>query len=86
MILVPPSFAGGRSEYSFEAAAKYPEQFADGVIPLEKPEGRQILENLMGQPGALCVRLTFHHEHDESWIRGGTAGWFWPVAEKRTSL
>jgi predicted TIM-barrel fold metal-dependent hydrolase len=82
-ILVPPSFAGGRSEYSLQAAAKYPEQFAVmGSIPLEKPEGRQILENLMGQPGALGVRLTFHHEHDESWIRDGTADWFWPVAEK----
>ena len=30
----------------------------------------------------LGVRLTFHHEHDESWIRDGTADWFWPVAEK----
>jgi predicted TIM-barrel fold metal-dependent hydrolase len=28
------------------------------------------------------VRLTFHHEYDESWIRDGTADWFWPVAEK----
>jgi predicted TIM-barrel fold metal-dependent hydrolase len=82
-ILVPPSFAGGYSEYSLEAAARYPEQFAVmASIPLEKPEGRQILENLMGQPGMLGVRLTFHHEHDESWMRDGTADWFWPVAEK----
>jgi predicted TIM-barrel fold metal-dependent hydrolase len=82
-ILVPPSFAGAYSEYSLEAAAKYPEQFAVmGSIPLNKPEGRQVLENLMGQPGMLGVRLTFHHEYDESWIRDGTADWFWPVAEK----
>ena len=82
-ILVPPSFAGSYPEYSLEAAAKYPEQFAVMTpIPLNKPEGRQVLENLMGQPGMLGVRLTFHHEYDESWIRDGTADWFWPVAEK----
>lgn len=83
-ILVPPSFAGAYPEYSIEAAAKYPEQFAVmGSVPLNKPEGRQVLENLLGQPGMLGVRLTFHHEYDESWIRDGTADWFWPVAERR---
>jgi predicted TIM-barrel fold metal-dependent hydrolase len=82
-ILVPPSFAGAYPEYSLEAAAKYPEQFAVmSPIPLNKPEGRKVLENLMGQPGMLGLRLTFHHEYDESWIRDGTADWFWPVAEK----
>src|SRR3954454_22235885 len=82
-ILVPPSFAGSYPEYSLEAAAKYPEQFAVmSPIPLNKPEGRKVLENLVRQPGMLGVRLTFHHEHDESWIRDGTADWFWPVAEK----
>ena len=82
-ILVPPSFAGAYPEYSLEAAAKYPEQFAVmSPIPLNKPEGRKVLETLMGQPGMLGVRLTFHHEYDESWIRDGTADWFWPVAEK----
>jgi predicted TIM-barrel fold metal-dependent hydrolase len=82
-ILVPPSFAGSYPEYSLEAAAKYPEQFAVmSPIPLNKPEGRKVLENLMDQPGMLGVRLTFHHEYDESWIRDGTADWFWPVAER----
>jgi predicted TIM-barrel fold metal-dependent hydrolase len=82
-ILVPPSFAGGRNEYSLEAAAKYPEQFAVmGSVPLAKPEGREILDSLMSHPGAIGVRLTFHHEYDESWIRDGTADWFWPIAEK----
>ena len=51
-ILVPPSFAGAYPEYSLEAAAKYPEQFAVmGAIPLNKPEGRQVLENLMRPAG-----------------------------------
>jgi predicted TIM-barrel fold metal-dependent hydrolase len=82
-ILVPPSFAGGYPEYSLEAAAKYPEQFAVmGSIPLNKPDGHRVLEHLLSQPGMLGVRLTFHHEYDESWIRDGIADWFWPVAEK----
>jgi predicted TIM-barrel fold metal-dependent hydrolase len=82
-ILVPPSFAGGRNEYSLEAAAKYPEQFAVmGSLKLNNPEAPQVLENFMKQPGALGVRLTFHHDYDESWIRDGTADWFWPMAEK----
>jgi predicted TIM-barrel fold metal-dependent hydrolase len=53
-----------------------------GSVPLNKPEGPRVLENLMRQPAALGVRLTFHHEYDESWIRDGTADWFWPMAEK----
>ncbi len=82
-ILVPPSFAGAYPEFSLEAAAKYAEQFAVmGSVPLNKPEGPRVLETLMSQPGALGVRLTFHHEYDESWIRDGTADWFWPMAEK----
>ena len=52
------------------------------TVPLDKPEGRQILDSLIGQPGMLGVRLTFHHEHDQKWISDGTADWFWPVAEK----
>jgi len=40
-----------RNEYSLEAAAKYPEQFAVmGAIKLNKPEARQILENFMKEP------------------------------------
>ncbi len=82
-ILVPPSFAGGRSEYSIEAATKYPEQFAVmAALKLNKPDSREILERLLEQPQVLGVRLTFHHDYDESFIRDGTADWFWPVAAK----
>lgn len=81
-ILIPPSFAGGRSEYSLEAAAKYPEQLAVmAALQLNRPDGREYLEALIEQ-GALGVRITFSHDYDENWIRDGTADWFWPVAEK----
>src|SRR5580693_7307579 len=64
-VLVPPSFAGGRSEYSIEAASKYPDQFAVmAALKLDKPDSRQTFEHLMKQPHVLGVRLTFHHDHD----------------------
>ena len=83
-ILVPPSFEGDRSDYSLEAAAKYPEQFAVmGRVPLEKrAEGEALLKGWKDQPGMIGVRLTFHHEWDEAWVRDGTADWFWPIAQQ----
>src|SRR3977135_2078823 len=81
-ILVPPSFAGGRNEYSLKPTSKNPEHFVVmGAIKLNKPEARQILENFMKEPAALGVRLTFHHEHDESWIRDGTEERCWRAPE-----
>ena len=38
-VLIPPSWEGDRADYSLEAAAKYPAQFAVmGRIPLQKAE------------------------------------------------
>jgi predicted TIM-barrel fold metal-dependent hydrolase len=83
-ILIPPSWEGDRADYSLEAAAKYPDQFAVmGRVPLQKAEeGRRMLESWKQKPGMLGVRLTFHHAWDESWITDGTADWFWPLAER----
>lgn len=82
-ILIPPSFEGDRLDYSIEAVTKYPHQFAImGRLPLDKPESREIMETWKELPGMLGVRLTFHHAWDESWIKDGTADWFWPVAER----
>jgi len=82
-ILVPPSWEGDRVDYSLEAAQKYPERFAVmGRIPIDKPEGRRMLETWKDQPGMLGVRLTFHHAWDTPWMTDGTADWFWPAAER----
>ena len=82
-ILVPPSWEGDRVDYSLEAAQKYPKQFAVmGRIPLDKPEGRQMIETWKEQPGMLGTRLTFHHEWDTPWITNGVADWYWPAAER----
>jgi len=81
-ILIPPSWEGDRSDYSLEAAAKYPNRFAVmGRIPIDKPEGRTMIETWKDQPGMLGVRLTFHHPWDQDWIKNGTADWLWPAAE-----
>ena len=82
-ILIPPSWEGDSSEYSLEAAAKYPDMFAVmGRIPIDKPEGRKMIETWKDQPGMLGVRLTFHHAWDQDWIKNGVADWFWPAAER----
>lgn len=83
-ILIPPSWEGDRADYSLEAAAKYPDQFAImGRVPLQQPDaGRRILETWKAQPGMLGVRLTFHHAWDQEWFTDGTADWFWPLAER----
>jgi len=82
-ILIPPSWEGDSSDYSLEAAAKNPGKFAVmGRIPINKPEGREMIETWKDQPGMLGVRLTFHHAWDQDWIKNGTADWFWPAAER----
>jgi predicted TIM-barrel fold metal-dependent hydrolase len=82
-ILIPPSWEGDRSDYSLAAAAKHPDRFAVmGRIPIDKPEGRQMIETWKDQPGMLGVRLTFHHPWDQDWIKNGTADWFWPAAQR----
>jgi len=82
-ILVPPSWEGDRIDYALEAAAKYPRRFAVmGRIPVNKPEGRQMLETWKVQPCMLGVRLTLHHAWDRPWMTDGTVDWFWPAAER----
>ena len=82
-VLIPPSWEGDRIDYSLEAAQKYPDRFAVmGRIPIDKPEGPQMLETWKDHPGMLGVRLTFHHAWDTAWITDGTADWFWPAAER----
>jgi len=82
-ILVPPSWEGERIDYSLEAAQKYPNRFAVmGRFPINQPEERERLETWRDQKGMLGVRLTLHHEWDRTWMRDGTADWFWPAAER----
>jgi predicted TIM-barrel fold metal-dependent hydrolase len=82
-ILIPPSWEGDSPEYSLEGVRKYPHRLAVmGRIPLDKPEGRDMIETWKDTPGMVGVRLTFHHAWDMDWIKNGTADWFWPAAER----
>ena len=81
-VLVPPGWEGGRLDFCFEAASRYPEQFAVmGHFPIEKKEARPLLETWLDQPGMLGIRLYFR-EKQRPWLRDGTADWFWPAAER----
>src|SRR5262249_1804089 len=61
---------------------RYPDRFAVmGRIPLEKPESAALLPKWKEQPGMLGVRVTFLGPA-AAWLTDGTAGWFWPAAEK----
>jgi hypothetical protein len=74
-ILIPPSWECDSSDFSLEAAAKYPGKFAVmGRIPINKPEGPRDDRDLEDQPGMLGVRLTFHHAWDQDWIKNGHRG------------
>jgi hypothetical protein len=83
-VLIPPSWEGNCADYSLEAAAKYPAQYAVmGRVPLQKAEdGRRMLETWKQGPVCWACVLAFHHAWDEAWITDGTADWFWPLAER----
>ncbi len=82
-VLVPPSIEGDRNDYALNAAQRYPDRFAVmGRFPLLTGNGRNLFEGWREQPGMLGIRLTFHRDHDRTWLTDGTADWFWPEAER----
>jgi predicted TIM-barrel fold metal-dependent hydrolase len=81
-ILVPPSWEGDWNDYALEAARKFPERFAVmGRIRLNDPASARLLPKWKDAPGMLGIRLTFLGPQ-ASWLGDGTAGWFWPAAER----
>lgn len=82
-ILVPPSLEGDRNDLCLKAARDYPDRFAVmGRLKLDHPEAPARLEQMMGGPGMLGVRLTFHRDNDRPLLTNGAADWFWPAAER----
>jgi predicted TIM-barrel fold metal-dependent hydrolase len=77
--LVP---VGSRSNQTcLDVAHKHPERFRVMGIPgLDKAESREAIPQWksLGYHGA---RLAFPPYRDVSWLRDGTADWFWPAAE-----
>jgi predicted TIM-barrel fold metal-dependent hydrolase len=83
VVIVPPSWPGDRNDYALEAAHRYPTRFAVmGRIPLQNPQSAALLPKWKEQRGMLGVRDTFNRDATIAWLKGGTADWVWPAAEK----
>ena len=83
-LIVPPTWDMDRNDLGLEAATKYPDRF--GLIfrvPLLDPKnGELLLRNLIDNPAAKGVRLTFFRKEEATWLFDGTADWYWPVAQE----
>ncbi|HET6187960.1 MAG TPA: amidohydrolase family protein [Trebonia sp.] len=79
--LVPAGSAA--NEECLEAARRWPARFrVMGIPSLNKPEARAAVARWheLGYTGA---RLSFPPFRAPSWLRDGTADWFWPAAEEQ---
>ena len=83
-ILVPPTWDMDRNDLGIAAAARDPDRFAlMARVPLRDREtGRALLKSWRDIPGVRGVRLTFFRPEEATWLRDGTADWYWPVAEE----
>lgn len=83
VVIVPPSWEGDRNDLASDAARLHPDRFAVlGRLPLEKPEGRTLVERWRRRPGMPGVRLTSHRGRYRSWLTDGAADRFWAAAER----
>lgn len=77
--LVPSG--SGANDVCLDAARRWPDRFnVMGSIALNKPMSRDLIPGWRAA-GFTGVRLTFPPFRDPSWLRDGTADWFWPAAE-----
>lgn len=67
---------------SVAAAQRWPDRLrVMGIVGVEKPESRAVLSTWPAA-GFLGVRLTFPPYRKVSWLKDGTADWFWPEADR----
>src|SRR5262249_37302877 len=60
----------------------YPDRFAVmGRIALDDPQARNLIPTWLEQPGMLGIRVNFSNRQ-ATWLKDGTADWFWPAAER----
>lgn len=78
--LVPGNSAANAT--CVEAARRWPERFrVMAILGLDKPETRSLMER-WDASGFHGARLVFPPYRKTSWLRDGTADWFWPVADR----
>lgn len=64
------------------AARRWSDRFrVMGILGLDKAESRTLMAD-WASSGFIGVRLTFPPYRKVSWLKDGTADWFWPEAER----
>jgi predicted TIM-barrel fold metal-dependent hydrolase len=82
-VLVPPSWEGFRNDYCLAAAQRYPDRFrVMGRIPLDAPEGPDLVRHWLDQAGMAGLRATFSRADTTAGLTDGSADWLWDAAEK----
>jgi L-fuconolactonase len=77
--LVPGGSRGNQE--CVAATRRHPDRFQTmGIVPLGRPEGRDLLASWHSS-GMRGARVGFAPFRKPSWLRDGTADWFWPAAE-----
>lgn len=84
VMIAPPTWDLDRNDLALAAAAKYPDRFAVMArVPLPDPDtGRALMVSWRTEPGVKGVRLTFFRPEESTWLKDGTADWYWPLAEE----
>lgn len=78
--LVPGSSAANAT--CIAASRRWPDRFrVMGILSLNKPECRTLVDD-WDASGMLGARLVFPPYRKESWLKDGTADWFWPRADE----
>ena len=78
--LVPGNAAA--NETCIAASRRWPDRFrVMGILGLDKPETRELVAD-WNSSGFTGARLTFAPYRKVSWLKDGTADWFWPEADR----
>jgi predicted TIM-barrel fold metal-dependent hydrolase len=81
-LLVSPTWEGDRNDLVLEEAHRRPDRFGAIVrFALPDRENEARLEEWYADPQVFGARAVFA-KRSQSWLRDGTADWFWPVAER----
>jgi L-fuconolactonase len=78
--LVPAGIAA--NPVCLDAARRWPDRFrVMGIVRVDKPESRDVMQHF-ADTGFIGVRQPFPPFRRTSWLRDGTADWFWPEADR----
>jgi predicted TIM-barrel fold metal-dependent hydrolase len=78
--LVPANSAANPA--CLDAARRWPDRFrVMAIVGLDKPESRRLIAE-WPSAGYIGVRLPFPPFRKVSWLKDGTADWFWPEADR----